>query len=116
VGSFRTTPTNATVKFLTVGKRLYLSFQVPDKSIGGSKNFNRFDGLLMSVKDHSQRRARRRRPRSSMCGGTTDPAGPDPQPAGRQPVFAGGSAFAGQPFVCAAHRGPDQWSRTRSPS
>ena len=99
-------PTNATVKFLTVGKRLYLAFHLPDKSIGGSKNFNRFDGLLMSVKDHSQ--ATRPAPPSEIfyVWWDTDPAGPDPQPAGRQPVFAGGSAFAGQPSY--APRTPEQ--------
>jgi hypothetical protein len=99
-------PTNATVKFLTVGKRLYLGFHLPDKSIGGSKTFNRFDGLLMSVKDHSQ--ATRPAPPSEIfyVWWDTDPAGPDPQPAGRAPVFAGGSAFAGQPSY--APRNADQ--------
>ena len=46
-------PTHATVKFLTVGNFLYMGVVLPDKSIGGSVNFNRFDALLMSLKDHS---------------------------------------------------------------
>src|SRR5262245_35793687 len=51
-GFLPTDPTHATVKFLTVGNVLYMSVTLPDKSIGGSINFNRFDGLLMSIKDH----------------------------------------------------------------
>src|SRR6266487_825583 len=43
--------TNATLKFLVVSDTLYLCVIVPDKSIGGSGQFNRFDGLLMALKD-----------------------------------------------------------------
>src|SRR6185295_1953699 len=46
-------PTYATIKFLTNGDYLYVSFFIKDKSIGGSNLFNRFDGLLMALKDHS---------------------------------------------------------------
>ena len=46
-------PTYATIKFLTEGDSLYVSFFIKDKSIGGSNLFNRFDGLLMALKDHS---------------------------------------------------------------
>lgn len=45
-------PTNATLKFLTVGNQLYLGAIVRDQSVGGSIDFNRFDGLLMAIKDH----------------------------------------------------------------
>src|SRR5689334_3672471 len=45
--------TRATIKFLTSGNQLYVAFIVPDSSIGGSFEFNRFDGLLMSIKDHT---------------------------------------------------------------
>ena len=41
------------LKFLTVGNQLYMGAKVRDKSIGGSELFNRFDGLLMDLKDHS---------------------------------------------------------------
>ncbi|NOT33453.1 MAG: T9SS type A sorting domain-containing protein [Candidatus Eisenbacteria bacterium] len=44
-------PTRATIKFLTVGNRLYMAAIVPDSSIGGSEEFNRFDGILMQFKD-----------------------------------------------------------------
>ena len=46
-------PTNATIRFLTVGNQLYLGAYVRDKSIGGSEVFNRFDGFLMSLKNHA---------------------------------------------------------------
>jgi hypothetical protein len=46
-------PTNATIRFLTVGNQLYMGAYVRDKSVGGSEIFNRFDGLLMSLKNHA---------------------------------------------------------------
>jgi len=46
-------PTYATIRFLTVGNQLYMGAYIRDKSVGGSDVFNRFDGLLMSIKDHS---------------------------------------------------------------
>jgi hypothetical protein len=45
--------THATLKFLTVGNQLYLGAFMRDKSIGGSGDFNLFDGLLMDLKNHS---------------------------------------------------------------
>ncbi len=45
-------PTNATLRFLTVGNQLYMGAYVRDHSVGGSNTFNRFDGLLMAIKDH----------------------------------------------------------------
>ena len=64
-GFLPTDPTHATIKFLTNGNVLYMAITLPDISIGGSKTFNRFDGLLMSVKDHlsANRPAPGRRPR-----------------------------------------------------
>ncbi len=44
--------TYAVLKFLVVGNQLYLGATMRDQSIGGSVTFNRFDGLLMSLKDH----------------------------------------------------------------
>lgn len=46
-------PTRATVKFLARGDSLYMAVVVPDSSIGGSANFNEFDGFLMDLRDHS---------------------------------------------------------------
>jgi hypothetical protein len=90
-------PTHATVKFLTVGNSLYMGVVLPDKSIGGSINFNRFDGLLMSVKDHTSTNHPAPPTEIFYVWWNTDPAASDPQPAGQQPVFAGGGPFASQP-------------------
>ena len=45
--------TVAVLKFLTVGNVLYIGAAVQDSSVGGSWDFNRFDGFLMGVKDPS---------------------------------------------------------------
>ena len=47
-------PTHATLKFLVSGNQLYLAAVVEDQSIGGSIDFNRFDGLLMGMKNHAE--------------------------------------------------------------
>lgn len=44
--------TYAVFRFLTVGDQLWMCATVRDSSIGGSNLFNRFDGLLMSIKNH----------------------------------------------------------------
>ena len=96
-GFLPTDPTHATIKFLTVGNTLYMGIVLPDKSIGGSINFNRFDGLLMSIKDHTS--ANHPAPPTEIfyVWWNTDPASTDPQPVGQMPVFAGGGPFAAQP-------------------
>ena len=96
-GFLPTDPTHATVKFLTVGNKLYMGVVLPDKSIGGSKTFNRFDALLMSIKDHLSTNHPAPPTEIFYVWWDTDPAAPDPQPAGRQPVYAGGGPFAAQP-------------------
>ena len=48
-----TDPTNVTLKFLIKDNQLYLGADVPDASVGGAAEFNRFDGLLMSMKNHA---------------------------------------------------------------
>jgi hypothetical protein len=47
-------PTYATLKFLVYENQLYLAATVLDESIGGSIEFNRFDGLLMGMKNHAE--------------------------------------------------------------
>jgi hypothetical protein len=42
-------PTRATVRFLVHDGQLYLGAEVEDNSIGGSREFNRKDGFLMSI-------------------------------------------------------------------
>ena len=44
--------TYAVLKFLVDGNQLYMGANVLDKSVGGSVDFNREDGFLMSIKDH----------------------------------------------------------------
>lgn len=46
-------PAYAEIKFLVYENQLYMAAVVQDQSIGGSIEFNRFDGLLMGMKDHS---------------------------------------------------------------
>jgi hypothetical protein len=45
--------TYAVLRFLTVGNYLYIGAVVRDSSIGGDVDFNRLDGFLMQIKDHS---------------------------------------------------------------
>jgi hypothetical protein len=45
--------TFATIKFLVVGNQLYMGAVVSDSSVGGGREFNRYDGFLMGLKDHS---------------------------------------------------------------
>ena len=52
-------PTYATLRFLAVSNQIWMGAVVRDKSIGGSNLLDRFDGLLIAIKDHvtSQRPA-----------------------------------------------------------
>ena len=52
-GVFPSDPSEVTLKFLVKGNQLYMGAEVSDASVGGSSSFNRFDGFLMSLKDHS---------------------------------------------------------------
>ena len=45
-------PTYATIRFLRQGNQLWMGAYIRDKSIGGSGDFLRSDGLLMAIKDH----------------------------------------------------------------
>jgi hypothetical protein len=82
--------TYATFKFLTDGNQLWMGVVVRDSSIGGSRTFNRMDGLLMAIKDHTS------------LGHPAPPAEylyswwyedttvvDDPQPPGFPPAFGG---------------------------
>lgn len=84
------TPTDSTfakLKFLTFGNQIYLAAVVRDSSVGGSAGFNRFDGFLMSVKNHAA---------AGFPKGPAEylyswwyPTQPDPQPPGQAPSFKG---------------------------
>lgn len=80
-------PTHATLKLLTYGNQLYLGAVVQDASIGGSVDFNRFDGLLMAIKDRMDSEARK--PPSEYFYSWWYPETTDPQPAGQLPGFVG---------------------------
>jgi hypothetical protein len=80
-------PTHATLKFLTVGNQLYLGAKVHDRSIGGSKDFNRFDGFLMALKDHASTDAPK--PPAEYFYSWWYPNTTDPQPEGQLPGFVG---------------------------
>ena len=80
-------PTRATLKLLVVGNELYLGAVIEDRSIGGSEEFNRFDGLLMALKDHSVDFFPKP-PAEYLYSWWHDEA-PDPQPAGQDPGFIG---------------------------
>lgn len=95
-GFLPTDPTRAVVKFLTVGNFLYMGIVLPDASIGGSKNFNRFDGLLMAIKDHLSAGRPAGPVEHFYVWWDNDALATDPQAPGKQPAFAGG-AFAANP-------------------
>jgi hypothetical protein len=52
-GVLATDRTHATLKFLVIGNELWMGATIPDKSIGGATDFNRFDGLLMNLRNHA---------------------------------------------------------------
>src|SRR6185436_17674940 len=85
----------AVVKFLVNGNQLYMAATVTDSSVGGSSEFNRFDGLLMSIKDHASL-GHPAPPTEYLYSwwyqdpdGPDPPAVPDPKAAGLPPVFGG---------------------------
>lgn len=81
--------TYAVLKFLVQGNQLYLGAKVKDKSIGGSKDFNRFDGFLMSLKDHSIMSAPKPPAEYLYSWWYPGPTSVDPQPPGQSPSFIG---------------------------
>lgn len=77
----------ATLKFLVAGDYLYLGAKVKDRSIGGSAAWERFDGLLMALKNHADPGAPK--PPTEYFYSWWRPETTDPQPAGQPPAFAG---------------------------
>jgi hypothetical protein len=82
-----TDSTKATLKFLVKDNQLYFAAVLRDSSVGGSAEFNRFDGLLMALKDHSV--AGFPKPPAEYFYSWWYPLLPDPQPAGQAPRFKG---------------------------
>ncbi len=79
--------TYATLKLLVHGNQMYLGAVVRDKSVGGSKDFNRFDGFIMALKDHADAYAPK--PPSEYVYLWWYPTLDDPQPPGQSPAFVG---------------------------
>lgn len=96
--------TKAVVKFLTVGNQLYMALTVPDSSIGGGKDFNRFDGVLMSLKDHLSLGAPKPPTEFFYSWWYPDSCDANPAAPGKMPDFHGrfGNAGAGtgRPTFC----------------
>ncbi len=86
---FPTDPATATVRMLVVGNQLYLGVDVTDESVGGSEEFNRFDGLLMALKDHVADTGGTASPPAEYFYTWWYPQNLDPQPAGQVPQFLG---------------------------
>ncbi|MFN8177858.1 MAG: T9SS type A sorting domain-containing protein [bacterium] len=82
-----TDSTKAVFKFLVVGNQLYFAATVKDSSVGGSASFNRFDGFLMSIKDHSS--TANPKPPTEYFYSWWYPLLTDPQPPGQLPRFKG---------------------------
>lgn len=88
VGFLPTDKTNATLKLLVVDNYLYLGATVPDSSVGGGLDFNRFDGFIMSIKDHADTYAPK--PPSEYVYTWWYPEDdPDPAAPGKDPAFVG---------------------------
>lgn len=79
--------TYAVLKLLVRNNQMFLGARVKDKSVGGSANFNRFDGLLMALKDHMSTGAPK--PPDEYFYVWWSPGTTDPQPAGQSPNFLG---------------------------
>ena len=80
-------PTHATLKFLIHDNQLYLGAYIEDQSIGGSAEFNRFDGLLMGMKDRSVEYYPT--PQAEYMYTWWHEELADPQPVGTMPGFIG---------------------------
>ena len=80
-------PTEATLRFLVRDNQLYLGATVPDASVGGSRDFNRHDGFLMSLKDHSV--IGTPKPMTEYFYAWWYPLGGNPQAPGEDPAFIG---------------------------
>ena len=88
-GKLTSDSTFALVKFLVVGNTLYMGADMKDKSVGGGPDFNRFDGLLMSIKDHLT--SARPSPMTEFFYSWwyPDTCDHNPSAAGKQPDFRG---------------------------
>lgn len=89
----------ATVKFLVKGDYLWLGVTVKDRFVGGSTNWERWDGWLMALKDHLSVDAPKPSNEYFYSWWADGTGQADPQPQGQLPNFRGrwGSDPAGAP-------------------
>ncbi|MBD3334017.1 MAG: T9SS type A sorting domain-containing protein [Candidatus Eisenbacteria bacterium] len=80
-------PTRAALRFLVYENQLYLGGEFPDASVGGSKDWARWDGILMAIKDHLSENAPK--PPSEYFYAWWYATEEDPQPPGQDPAFIG---------------------------
>lgn len=83
-----TDSTRTVLKFLVKDNTLWLGARFRDKSVGGSKLFNRFDGMLMALKDHLDAGAPKP-PVEYFYAWWSGDNGIDPQAPGQPPYFIG---------------------------
>jgi len=86
-GTLPNDSTYCTIKVLADSNQFYMAAIARDKSIGGSEQFNRFDGFLMAIKDHAA--GAHPAPPSEYLYSWWYAKNPDPQPAGQGPTFWG---------------------------
>ena len=89
--------TFALLKFLVVGNQLFMGITVRDSSVGGGPDFNRFDGLLMSIKDHSSPNAPKPPTEYFYSWWYADTCDHDPSAVGKPPHFLGAFGYPTAP-------------------
>ena len=92
-----TDPTHAVVKFLvTSDNKLWLGFDIPDSSIGGTQDWARWDGILMNIKDKLDQDELTTMPNPIECFYTYWISG---YPFATSPIVGGSPVFRGNALV-----------------
>ncbi len=91
--------TYAEVKFLVANNQLFMAITVRDSSVGGGVDFNRFDGLLMSIKDHASLGAPKPPTEYLYTWWYNDPCDPTPAAVGKLPHFLGAFGYPTFPLT-----------------
>lgn len=103
--------TAAMLKFLTNGDYLYIAARMPDKSIGGGNTWARFDGLIMTLMDHSS--PGRPAPPQELFYVWWDENGSGPNGANALPTFISGNTngkFADSAYAARTPTQIDNWN------
>lgn len=102
--------TYALLKLLVIGNQMYLGITVRDSSVGGAKDFNRFDGLLMSIKDHTSLAAQKGPAEYLYSWWYPDTCDAAPSAPGKLPHFLGKFGYPTFPVTQCDPRTPAQIS------